>query len=260
MMLHRTRLALFASLSGAALVLSGCGGLGGTEEAPPQEPAPVEQGDTDSDGGSDDGGSEGSGSDEGGDEGPEDTGSGGSDDGAAAGMDTADSDVAAPGTQVAVGESATVHVQALEEGEEHYGYATVSTTVTEIVEGDPAIIEQFDEDDQADLEGMTPWYVHAEHEILTLDGEPDANMTPRLDPQDAGGNDLTGAVAFGGSIDEECSVEGYEAKEAGATASTCAIVFTDGPAPAQVAWTGDDNADGYDSPYAEDPVVWLHEG
>lgn len=249
---RRARTALLAPLAGLALVASGCGALGGDEDPmPPPEtteqteeaPEPTDEaGDTTdtqepSDGGGDEAGTD------------DQTGSSG-----------ADTELAAPGTQVTVGEPATIHVQVLEMGEDYYGYGVVSTTVTEIVEGDPAIIDQFDEDDRADLEGMTPWYVKAEHEILSFEGDPNADMTPSLEVQDAQGSRVTVGISFGGNLDDACDLQLFDEAKPGATASTCTVVFTDGEPPAQVAWEGDDKADGDDNPYEDDPVVWVNEG
>lgn len=251
---RRARTALLAPLAGLALVVSGCGLLG--QEDPPQEPPAVEQPEGDQ--------QEQEPSDAGGEEPAEDDAQQPSDAGGAtddqAGGAGADAELAAPGTEVPVGEAATIHVQVLEEGEEYYGYGVVSTTVTEIVEGDPAIIEQFDEDDQADLEGMTPWYVKAEHEILSFEGDPNADMTPSLEVQDAEGNRLTVGISFGGNLDDDCDLQLFDQAEPGATASTCDVVFTDGEPPARVAWEGDDKADGDDNPYEDAPVVWVNEG
>ncbi|MCT1385391.1 hypothetical protein M4D54_07090 [Brachybacterium sp. p3-SID1565] len=248
---RRARTALLVPLAGLALVVSGCGLLG--QEDPPQEPPAVEQPEGDEQEPSDAGGEEPAEDDA---QEPSDAG-GATDDQAGGATDT---ELAAPGTEVPVGEAATIHVQVLEEGEEYYGYGVVSTTVTEIVEGDPAIIEQFDEDDQADLEGMTPWYVKAEHEILSFEGDPNADMTPSLEVQDAEGNRLTVGISFGGNLDDDCDLQLFDQAEPGATASTCDVVFTDGEPPARVAWEGDDKADGDDNPYEDAPVVWVNEG
>lgn len=247
---HRARAALFAPLAGLALVVSGCGALGGDEDPAPEPtaeqteeaPEPTDDGTdpTDAQEPSDGGGETGS---------DDQTGASG-----------ADTELAAPGTQVKVGEPATIHVQVLEKGEEYYGYGVVSTTVTEIAEGDPSIIDQFDEDDKADLEGMTPWYVKSEYEILSFEGDPNADMTPSLEVQDAQGNRVTVGISFGGNLDDACDLQLFDEAKPGATASTCTVVFTDGEAPAQVAWEGDDKADGDDNPYEDEPVVWVNEG
>lgn len=249
------RTALLAPLAGLALVVSGCGSLG--QEDPPQDPPAVEQPEQDEQEPSDAGGEEPTDDDATEDDAQEPSDAGGDEQ---AGGSGADAELAAPGTEIPVGEAATIHVQVLEEGEDYYGYGVVSTTVTEIVEGDPTIIEQFDEDDQADLDGMTPWYVKAEHEIVTFEGDPNADMTPSLEPQDADGNRLTVGISFGGNLDDDCDLQLFDQAEPGATTSTCQVVFTDGEAPARVAWEGDDKADGDDNPYEDAPVVWVNEG
>lgn len=281
--MKRTRLAMTASMASIALALAGCGLLGGEEEPAPEQEPPPNQEPAASDGGgdqmddlegSDGGGSDGGGSEDdtgtdAGDDTEDDSGdqdSSGDDSGdEAAGGDNSSTmgEVAAPGTQGAVGDTHTLHVQALEEGDEFYGYAVVGTTVTEVEEGDPAIFDRFDEEDQADLEGMTPWYVHTEHELLSIEGEPNANMIPTVSAQDASGARLGGAVSFGGGLSDVCGVEVYEEKTAGATATNCSLVFTEGEPPAQIVWEGDaGRADGSgdENPYRDDPVVWTNEG
>lgn len=246
------RAALVAPLAGLALVIAGCGGgQGGTEST--EEPTSVERTEQEQP-------EEPSDQETTQESGPDASDGGGADAGDDAGSGSAE--VAPPGTEVAVGEPAVVHVQQLEEGEEYYAVGVIETTVTEIVEGDPAIIEQFDEDDRADLEGMTPWYVKAEHEVLSFEGFDKADLTPSLRTLDAQGNRLTVGISFGGNLDEDCDLQLFETVEVGATASTCDVVFTDGEPPAQVVWEGDDKLDGSDgdNPYEEQPVVWTNAG
>lgn len=249
---HHTQLsrtALVAPLAALALAVSGCGMLDRGGEDPTDPPAAEEPAETAEQDPSDGGGTDPS---DGGGEGTGDQG----------GTAAADVEVAPPGTELAVGESANVHVQVLDKGEEFYAFGVVETTVTEIVEGDPAIIEEFDEDDKADLQGMTPWYVKAEHEVLTFEGDDNADLTPVLTAQDAQGNMLTIAISFGGTLDTDCDPEFFDQLAVGATASTCGIVFTDGEPPAQVAWEGDSKVDGTgdENPYKEQPVVWKNKG
>jgi hypothetical protein len=257
----RTRPALAAGLAALALALSGCGLLGGQEDPAPAPDAPAPQEPDASDGGGEPQA----------DDAPEPSDGGGEDDAAddATAQDgdeggtnsAAMTSTAEPGTRAVVGEALPVHVQALQEGEEHFGYAVVATTVTDVEEADPSLLDRFDEEQRAELEGKTGWYIRSSHEIISIQGEPNATMIPSLWARDAAGRDLGGAVSFGGGLADVCGVEGYPEKVSGATATTCDLVFTDGDAPAEVVWEGDDNADGAgpENPYREHPVVWANE-
>lgn len=173
---------------------------------------------------------------------------------------TAGGELAAPGTQVAVGQPAVVHVQALEEGEEFYGYALVETTVTEIVEGDPALFAQFE--NAADFEGLVPYFVHAEHRILSIEGQPNSNMIPSLRGRLADGSEAGAAISFGGALSDACPSEYFDEKVAGAVASTCIVALAQAGTPVTGAtWHGDDYADGSmsENPYYDDPVAWVQD-
>lgn len=172
----------------------------------------------------------------------------------------ASSEVAQPGTEVQVGETATTHVQALEEGDEFYGFATVGTTVTDVAAGDPALFEQAD--NAADFAGLTPWYVSAEHEWLTFEGEPNANMVPPLVGFNSSGGEVSPVINSTWSAGiPGCEPDIPDAKQAGETATSCLVLAVpEGESVASVGWRGDDYADGIGSdenPYEDDPVLWL---
>lgn len=166
-------------------------------------------------------------------------------------------EVTPPGTQISIGEPAVTHVQALEEADEYYGYAVLETTVTDIEQGDPAMFDMFENADE--LEGMVPWYIHANHVILSIEGDPNANMTPRLSGLLSGGGPAGSAAAFSG-FGDVCDLDLYDQLEVGASASTCSVALApQGTEVTGAAWAGDDYADGYgdENPYTENPVTWT---
>ena len=167
-------------------------------------------------------------------------------------------DIVAPGTTLALGEPAVLHVQSGQEGDDYYGYFVVETTVTEIVEGDPAIFDQFS--NAADFEGYIPYYIILEHEILSATGEPNANMIPTVRGRLADGTEAGDVISFGGGLRDVCPNEYYDEKVVGAVATTCKIALGEAGAPVTGAsWHGDDYADGgYDeNPYYDNPVIWA---
>lgn len=183
------------------------------------------------------------------------------DDEPAAGSDAEPGEVAAPGTEVEVGDTVTTHVQALEEGDEYYGYATLATTVTSVEEGDPELFESAE--NAADFAGLTPWYVHVEHEWLTYEGEPNSNMIPSVIAFNEGGGELGAVInsTWSGGI-PGCELDMPAEKGVGGKTTNCHVfAVPDGEAVGAVGWTGDDWADGggsaMDNPYWEDPVLWV---
>lgn len=172
--------------------------------------------------------------------------------------ETSDGEVSPPGTAVAVGESAVTHVQSGQEGDEFYGFALLNTTVTSIEAGDPSYFEQFDNAEE--LEGLVPYFIIAEHEIIEFEGEPNDNMTPRLTGMLENSQDATTLVGFSG-VGEECQVDLYPERTPGNVATVCTVVAGDegGPGVTSVEWRGDDEIDGMssDGPYYQDPVTWT---
>lgn len=183
----------------------------------------------------------------------------GDDDEPAAGAEPGE--VPAPGTEFEVGDTVTTHVQALEEGDEYYGYATLATTVTSVEEGDPELFEGAE--NAADFAGLTPWYVHVEHEWLTYEGEPNSNMIPSLIAFNESGGELGAVInsTWSGGI-PGCELDMPAEKGVGGKTTNCHVfAVPDGEAIGAVGWTGDDWADGggsaMDNPYWEDPVLWV---
>ena len=176
--------------------------------------------------------------------------------------DAAPGEVPPPGSEFEVGDTVTTHVQTSgEPDDEFFGYATLATTITSVEEGDPELFETAE--NAADFEGLTPWYVHVEHEWLTYEGQPNSNMIPRLGAQNKEGGEL-GAVlnsTWSAGI-PGCELKMPDEKGAGEKVTNCHVfAVPDGAAVGAVVWTGDDYADGdgiaSDNPYWDDPVLWL---
>lgn len=166
-----------------------------------------------------------------------------------------------PGAEFQVGDAVTTHVQALEEGDEFYGFATLATTVTDVAPADPSLFESAE--NSADFAGLTPWYVTVEHEWLTYEGEPNANMIPNLVAFNADGGEVSPVInsTFSAGI-PGCSVDIPDEKGAGEVASNCQVfAVPEGESVSAVGWRGDDLIDGggsaSDNPYYDDPVLWL---
>ncbi|NYG37954.1 hypothetical protein [Janibacter alkaliphilus] len=174
----------------------------------------------------------------------------------------ASGDVAEPGTEVSVGDSVVTHVQTSgEKSDEYFGYATLSTTVTSAEQGDPALFEEAE--NSGDFAGMTPWFVKAEHEWLTYEGEPNGNMIPNLVAFNSEGGEVSPVMnsTWSGGIDG-CDISMPDEKGVGEKATNCHVfAVPDGQQVAAVGWRGDDYADGggsaSDNPYYDDPVVWT---
>ena len=177
--------------------------------------------------------------------------------------DHSDDGVPAPGSVFDVGDTVTTHVQALEPGEELYGRATLATTVTSISMGDGSLFASAANAEE--FQGFSEWYVQVEHEWLTFEGEPQANMVPTfVGYTDSGlevravynATDLSGIP--GCSID----LPPTEDRGVGETASDCKVfAIPDGLTLESVGWQGDDKIDGdgvaSDNPYYDDPVLWV---
>lgn len=173
-------------------------------------------------------------------------------------------EVAAPGTTVSVGDTLVTHVQALDEGDDYYGFATVATTVVSVEQGDPefwqiaANAEEFD--------GYIPWFVKSEFEWLTYEGQPNSNMLPNLYAYDGAGEMIlaVGTSDWTQGI-PDCEIEIGE-KGQGGTATNCQVyALPEGQEITAVGWEGDDYADGNysqgnenrENPYQADPVLWT---
>ena len=172
-------------------------------------------------------------------------------------------EVPPPGTEVAVGDTVTTHRQALEQGEEYYGFATLATTVTEVTEGDTALFEEAE--NAEDFVGYTPWYASAEHEWLTYEGEPNDNMIPNLVAFNSEGGEISPVINSTWSAGiPGCTVDIPDEKGVGEVATDCAVfAVPDGETIASIGWRGDDIIDGggsaSDNPYYDDPVLWTVE-
>lgn len=174
--------------------------------------------------------------------------------------DVAPGEVPPPGAEFAVGDTITTHVQAGEEGDEFYGYATLATTVTSVEEGDPALFEEAE--NAADFAGLTPWFVTVETEWLTYEGQPNANMLPTVSALNQDGGDVasvrnsTWTAAIPG-----CELQMPDEKAVGEVATQCRVfAVPDGESIGAVTWSGDDTADLGDdgrNPYWDEPVLWL---
>ncbi len=168
-----------------------------------------------------------------------------------------DDAVSPPGTALGVGDAATVHVQALEPGDEFYGFAVVETTVTAIERGDPAVFAQLDTPE--DYIGKVPYYVRAEHVIRHAEGDPSASMTPVLFPVFESGDDADAAGTSSG-FGDACVPQPFPEIAAGQVATTCTVALGEegGDAVTAVEWRGDDYADGYgqQNEYADNGISW----
>lgn len=172
----------------------------------------------------------------------------------------AEGEVPDPGTAVQVGDAVTLHVQALEEGDEYYGYALVSTTVTEIVEADTGLFEQAA--NAADFLGLSPWFVKVDFEWTTYEGKPNSNMLPRIGAVNSSGGELSPVLNSTWSAGiPGCEIEMPDQKGVGERASNC-IVFAvpEGESIGAAVWRGDDTIDGYGTSdgneYYADPIRW----
>lgn len=169
-------------------------------------------------------------------------------------------EIPSPGAEFAVGDTITTHVQAGQEGEEFYGYATLATTVTTVEEGDPALFEQAE--NAADFDGLTPWFVTVETEWLTYEGQPNANMLPTFAAFNDGGGEVSPVINSTWSAGlPECELDMPDEKGVGGVATQCRVyAVPEGESVGAVGWTGDDTADADAdgrNPYWDDPVLWL---
>ena len=176
------------------------------------------------------------------------------------GGDAAPGEIPPPGAEFEVGDVIITHVQAGEEGDQYYGYATLATTVTSVEAGDSSLFEQAE--NAADFAGLTPWFVTVETEWLTYEGEPNANMLPSFIAFNESGGEVSPVLNSTWSAGiPGCELEMPDTKGVGEVASQCRVfAVPDGEAVGAVGWTGDDTADaGEDgrNPYWDEPVLWL---
>ena len=175
----------------------------------------------------------------------------------AAGGAAGDFETSAPGTEIAFGEPAVLHAQEREEGEEYYAFGYIESSVTEIVKGDASFFEQFD--DTEEYEGLTPYFILSEHEVLYAEGdEGGTNLQPRFEGILDDGSPAQGLIVISTGI-AECPNDYFEDFVAGATATTCNVALApEGQEVTGAAWTGVREIDGgYDeNAYLESPVIW----
>lgn len=174
----------------------------------------------------------------------------------------ASGEVPPPGSEFTVGDTVTTHVQTSGEPDDQYfGYATMATTVTSVERGDPDLFASAE--NAADFEGLTPWFVHVEHEWLTYEGEPNSNMIPRLGARNEDGGEVSTVLNSTWSAGiPGCELQMPDEKGVGETAVNCHVfAVPDNAAIGAVVWNGDDYADGdgiaSDNPYWDEPVLWV---
>lgn len=175
----------------------------------------------------------------------------------AAGGAAGDFETSAPGTEFAFGEPAVLHAQEREEGEEYYAFGFIESSVTEIVAGDASFFEQFD--DVEEYEGMTPYFIMSEHEVLYAEGDEGAtNIEPGFEGVLDDGSPAQGLIVISTGI-AECPNDFFEDFVAGATATTCDVALApEGQEVTGAAWTGVREIDGgyAENTYLEAPVLW----
>ena len=162
------------------------------------------------------------------------------------------------GTTLAFGETGTLHVQDFDEGHEYYAFGYVESTVTGVTEGDASFFDQFD--DTEEYEGMTPYFITGEHEILHAEGyERGSNLEPTFEGVLDDGTPAQGLIVIGITGVEECQEERFEEWVTGATATSCDIALApEGQSVTGAVWTGDREIDGGwdENPYLEAPISW----
>lgn len=162
-----------------------------------------------------------------------------------------------PGTELGFGEPAVLHAQEREEGEEYYVFGYIESSVTEIVPGDASFFDQFD--DAEEYEGMTPYFIMSEHEVLYAEGDESvSNLEPDFEGVLDDGSPAQGLIVISTGI-AECPNEFFDDFAAGATATTCNVALApEGQEVTGAAWTGVREIDGgYDeNRYLEAPITW----
>ncbi|WP_230422771.1 hypothetical protein [Prauserella cavernicola] len=154
--------------------------------------------------------------------------------------DTASGDITAPGTELKIGETATVP---FEYGTDKSG--TIAVTVTAIEQGEEADLAQFGER----AKGLVPYFV--KYTVENVDGSDLAYSNLSLRAVTAEGRS-TGVVITGG-VEGKCESEtaDQDFTTAGASYETCRLQA--GQAGVEVA--GAEFSEGDD--YSDDPIVWT---
>ncbi|MFW6776044.1 hypothetical protein ACOACO_17305 [Nocardioides sp. CPCC 205120] len=149
-----------------------------------------------------------------------------------------DGELTEPGTELALGDTATVPMSyAGEDG-------VIEVTVTEIREGDPADLA-----DVENSEGMTPW--HITYEIAGVENaEAIGGMLLSLDGLTASGDSAAQLISFSGGIGG-CDSESAESDWDGSSFETCNTVVSAEPVTQAAYGEGDDY-----SLILGTPVVW----
>lgn len=149
-------------------------------------------------------------------------------------------------------------MQDFDEGHEYYAFGYVESTVTGVAEGDASFFDQFD--DTEEYEGMTPYFITGEHEILHAEGyERGSNLEPTFEGVLDDGTPAQGLIVIGITGVEECQEERFEEWVTGATATSCDIALApEGQSVTGAVWTGDREIDGGwdENPYLEAPISW----
>lgn len=157
-------------------------------------------------------------------------------------------DVTAPGTELAIGDTA---VLPLTYGTE--GTATVEVKVVGITEGTSADLEAAQVDDAADY---TPFYIKVEMKILEVGPAGFGGYTPGSDFDGLTGNTKAGSLIVFGDF-APCDDGGFEHDaKAGDTAPGCVpALTTKGSKVDGVQFSGGPDDAGYDQ-FDGKPVVW----
>ncbi|WP_197321930.1 hypothetical protein [Saccharomonospora sp. NB11] len=149
-------------------------------------------------------------------------------------------EITPPGTELKVGETATVPYTY---GKDKSG--TIAITVTDIEKGDPADLAQFG--DRA--EGLVPYYI--KFTVENVEGTDLAYSSLRLRAQTADGRGT--GVVISGKIEGKCESESADRDftTAGATYESCSLQASRDGVDV-VAAEFDDSDD-----YSDDPIVWT---
>lgn len=157
-------------------------------------------------------------------------------------------DVTAPGTELAIGDTA---VLPLTYGTD--GTATVEVTVTGIREGKSADLEAADVKNAADY---TPFYIDLDMEILAVGDDGFGSYTPGSDFDGLTGSTRAGSLIIFGDF-APCDNGGFEFDSAvGDTAEGCVpALATKGSVVDGVQFSGGPDEAGYDQ-FDGQPVLW----
>lgn len=155
-------------------------------------------------------------------------------------------DVAAPGTELGLGEPAVLELQYLSDG----GTGTVEVTVDAIRQGTQAELDSLELG--ADAAGLLPWYVDVT--LTRVGGEGDlanGDLASDLDIYTASGSPTSSIVEF--STFEPCNGQSApDPFDPGTSYSTCVLVAADAADQVTSVKYGP-----FDSDYEDAPVVWT---